>query len=150
ANLFDLQVDSPAGKILQLLLQNLHVLPLLADDQARPRDIENDLHFVARPFDLDPINASLGVVFLRVLFDELANLEVLEQQARKLLLRGVPAALVRNHDSGAEADRMNFLSHRNAPINCFADTKAKHEARNAKFETSTNARNSNSEMFPSF
>jgi hypothetical protein len=45
-------------------------------------------------------------------FDELPNLEVLHQEAGKLFFRGIPAALVRNHDSGAKADRMDFLTHR--------------------------------------
>ena len=45
------------------------------------------------------------------LLDELAELQVLEQQAAEFLLRGIPAALPAFHDSDTETDRIDFLTH---------------------------------------
>jgi hypothetical protein len=44
--------------------------------------------------------------------NELADLLVLDQEVRKLLLRGVPAALPPEHDPGAKTDRIDFLTHK--------------------------------------
>ena len=60
ADFLDLQVHAAAGQVLQLFLQDFDVLPLLADDQARPGDVQHDLHLVARPLDLDPVDARLA------------------------------------------------------------------------------------------
>ena len=49
-------------------------------------------------------------------FDELADLVVFDQQVGELLLRGVPAALPADHDAGAKADRIDFLTHRSSQL----------------------------------
>ena len=75
----DLDVDPPADQVLQLALQPLDLLPLAADDDARPRGVQDDLDFVAGPLDFDLGNAGEPVLVL----DEVADLEVLDQQVRK-------------------------------------------------------------------
>ena len=104
----DLDVDPPADQVLQLVLQPLDLLPLAADDDARPGRVQDDLHFVAGALDLDLGNAGELVLVL----DELAELVVLDQQVGKLLLRGIPAALPADHDAGAKAGRIDFLTHK--------------------------------------
>src|SRR4029450_8164715 len=79
--------------------------------QTGPGDVQNDLYFVPRPLDLDPVDPGLRIVFLRMLLDEFADLEIFEQQARKLLLGCVPPALVGHHDPDAEPDWRDFLTH---------------------------------------
>ena len=84
ADFFNLQIDAAADQVLQLLLQQLDLLTLLADDQTGPSHVQHDLHFVARPLDLDLVDA--GVAILRLLgmvLDEVANLLVLDQQRRR-------------------------------------------------------------------
>ena len=103
----DLDVDPPADQVLQLVLQLLDLLTLAADDHARPGGVQDDLHFVARPLDLDLRDAG-ELVLLR---DVLADLVIFDQQVRELLLRGVPAALPAEHDAGAETDWIDFLTH---------------------------------------
>jgi hypothetical protein len=44
--------------------------------------------------------------------NELADLEIFDQQIREFLLRRVPAALPTEHDPGAKTDRIDFLAHR--------------------------------------
>jgi hypothetical protein len=46
-----------------------------------------------------------------MLLDELPNLEILGEKLLELLLGGVPAALPTDHDAGAEAYGIDFLTH---------------------------------------
>src|SRR5204862_7670199 len=83
----------------------------LADDQPRAGDVQNHLHFVARPLDLNPVNPRALVGLGRMVLDEIPNPEIFHQQRPKLLLARIPAALPVPHDSHAEADRIDFLTH---------------------------------------
>src|SRR5262249_724451 len=85
-------------------------LALAADNDARPGRVQNDLHLVAGPLDLDLRNAGELVLAL----DEVAQLQVFQQQVRELCLGSVPAALPAHHDAGAEAGRIDFLPHSSA------------------------------------
>ena len=51
-----------------------------------------------------PANLYLSLTNLR-------SLVVFDQQVRKLLLRGIPAALPADHDAGAKTDWIDFLTH---------------------------------------
>src|SRR5262249_23206666 len=76
----------------------------------------------ARSFNLDPSNPGARILLL----DEAANLLVLDQKVREILLVGVPLAQPVHHDAGAEASRSYLLSHNSArlPGPTWADPRA--------------------------
>src|SRR5262249_9180109 len=83
----DLDLDPAPGQGLQLLLELLDLGPLPADDHTGPGGEQEDGDGVTGPLDLDPGDAGVAVLPL----DELADLEVLDQEVGELLLGGVPA-----------------------------------------------------------
>src|SRR5262249_31634608 len=68
---------------------------------------EKDGDGIPRPLDLDLGDAGIAVLTL----DELANLEVLDQEVAEFVLRCVPAAPPVLHDPHAEPGRSNLLAH---------------------------------------
>ena len=73
----------------EFLLKLVDLLPLAADDHARPGAVEDHLDLVARPLDLDLGNRRGAILRL----EKSRTLTVLDQQVAELLLGGIPAAL---------------------------------------------------------
>ena len=87
-------------------------LPLLADDQARPRHMEHHLDFIARPLDLNAVDARVAILsLLRMILDKMPDLMIFKQQAGEFLLGCVPAAFPAQHNSGTKTDWIDFLTH---------------------------------------
>src|SRR5262249_38675272 len=107
ADLDNLDLDAAPGQALELFLELVDLRPLAADDDAGPRGRQKDRHGVARPFDLDLGDARVAVLAL----DELADLEILDQEVAKLVLGGIPAAPPVLHDPHAKPGRSNLLAH---------------------------------------
>ena len=91
----------------ELLAQHLDVRALLADDDARTGGVDRDAALLVRALDDDACHAGL----LAFLVDELADLDVLEQQVAVVLGVGVPAAVPGAVDLEAHADRIDFVTH---------------------------------------
>jgi hypothetical protein len=109
--IYRLDLDVAAGQVLQLARQLVDLGALLADDHADAGRVDEHHHLLARPLDLDLGDLRTGVLPL----DVLAELDVLDQQVREVLLAGVPVGLPVGHDAGAKASRSNFLPHANHP-----------------------------------
>ena len=109
-DLLDFQINPASDQVLQFVLQGFDILAFLADNQARSRDMENHLDLDTGSFDLDAVNSS-GTT-LGIILDEVPYLLILQQQARKFLLGGKPAAFPAEGNTGAETNWINFLAHR--------------------------------------
>src|SRR5262249_24111053 len=84
ADLERLDLDPPVGEVFEVLGQLVDLRALLADDHADLRRVNVDDHLLAGPLDLD-----LGDPRARVfLFDVLADLLVLDEEVREVLLVG--------------------------------------------------------------
>src|SRR5581483_6721581 len=105
-HLLDVQVDLLAGPRLELVLEPLHLGPLAADDDARPRGVDGDPHPVGGAIQVDPRDA--GVVE-RVL-DVAPDLAVLVEEVG-VLLRREPARAPRPRGAEPEPDRVDLLPH---------------------------------------
>ena len=91
---------------LEVLLERLDPRAALADDDARPRGVDVDLHLVGGALDLDARDARVAELLLH----ELAEVDVLVEPLRVVLLL-VPLRVPGLDDAEAEPDRMDFLSH---------------------------------------
>src|SRR5207253_9031769 len=107
-DLLDLDLNPAARQRLQLLLNPLDLGPLAADDHAGPGGEQDHLDGVPGPLDLDPGDGGIAILGL----DELADLEVLDEQLAELVLRGVPPAPPVLVDADPEPGRVDFLAHR--------------------------------------
>src|SRR5260370_3052633 len=72
-----------------------------------PGRVDEDRDLLPRPMDADLGDPRLPIALL----DELADLLVLDQKLREVLLAGVPGAQPIDHDPGAEPGRSNLLAH---------------------------------------
>jgi len=106
-DLFNLDIDPASGERLQLFLDPLDFRPLATDDHARAGGEEDDLHGVAGAFDLDLGDAGERVLFL----DELADLEVFDQEVAEFMLVGVPTTAPVLVNADAESGGMGLLAH---------------------------------------
>src|SRR5688572_26290614 len=86
ANLLDVDVDRHAEHFLQLAAERLDVLPLLSDHHAWTRTVDRDLRGLGRTLDHDPADRRVR----ELLLEEIANLDVFLQHARKILAVGIP------------------------------------------------------------
>src|SRR5207249_1722040 len=110
-DLLDVEVDLLLRPRLQLVLEPLHLGPLAADDDARPRGRHGDPGAIRRALDVDPRDA--GVVEL--VLDVAPDLHVLVQQLG-VVLGCEPARRPRPRDAQAKADRMCLLAHYFFPL----------------------------------
>src|SRR5262249_16149752 len=81
-------------------------LALLADDDARTRGLDGDVHLLRRALDLDTAHRSI----LQLLGEELAHAEVRVHVYRELLLARVPLRHPVAGDAGSNAVRVDFLT----------------------------------------
>ena len=91
-----------------LLAQLVDIGALLADDDARTSRVDIDAALLVRALDHDLRDRGL----LEAFHQRLADLHVLVQQLAVLGLVGVPARVPGAVDAEAQADRIDFLSHR--------------------------------------
>src|SRR5262249_36782046 len=93
-------------------LELLDLRALAADDHARSCRREQHRHRVAGPLDLDLGDPREAVLVL----DELADLEIFDEQVAEFVLGGVPAAAPVLHDPHAKPGRSNLLAHEITPL----------------------------------
>src|SRR5688572_15076152 len=86
ANLFDVDVYRHAEHFLQLTAKRLDVLAFLANHDTWTRAVDRDLRVLGRTLDHDPADRRVR----ELLLEEIANLDVLLQHARKILGVGIP------------------------------------------------------------
>src|SRR5690606_588494 len=91
----------------RLLAQRLDVGALAADDDARAGGMDRHAALLVRTLDDDAADAGL----LGILVDELADLEILEQQVAIVLAVGEPAAVPGAVDLQAHPDGVDLLTH---------------------------------------
>src|SRR4029077_2341846 len=103
AHIVDAHVEERGG----LLAQLLDVLALLADDDARARGLDGDVHLLRGALDEDAADGS----FLEPLLEKLAYAEISMHVHRELLLAGVPAAGPVAGNAEPYAERVDFLAH---------------------------------------
>ena len=106
-DLDDVHVDLLAGQRLELPAELVYLGALAADDEARTRAVQEDVDLLALALDLDLRDAGELVLAL----DELADVEVLDQEVLELALRRVPALAPVLGDPEPEARRQYFLPH---------------------------------------
>ena len=88
--------------------QLLDVLALLADDDARTRRMDRDVHLARRAFDLDAADRGLDEPLLQELAHEVIRVHV----RREVLRRCIPLRSPLARDAEANSDRIDFLTHR--------------------------------------
>src|SRR3954465_7240285 len=106
-DLDDVQRHVGRGHLAELLPQFLDVGALLADDHARARGVDGNAAELGRAVDHHLRDRRLR----QRLHDEIADLEILEQQAAVIGAFRVPAAVPGPVDLQPEADRGGFLTH---------------------------------------
>src|SRR4051794_10916325 len=106
-NFFDLNIDAAADQVLQFILQLIDLLPLSANDDARPGGVKNNLHFITGALDFN-LGDPRKLVFLRHV---LTDLVIFQQKRSKLFLRGIPPAFPADHDARAKTNWIDLLTH---------------------------------------
>jgi len=102
----DVHAHAPAGQLLQLRPQLVHLLAAAADDDARLRRVDGDDHLVGVALQLHARDGGVR----QPLEDQLADAKVLMQEVRVVLVR-VPLALPRVEDAEAKADWVDLVTH---------------------------------------
>src|SRR5690606_3637152 len=107
ADFFDVHVNRHAHQTLQVGLENLDVLALLADHDTRTSRVDGDACILGRTLDDHAANRSV----LQLLLQVLAYLGILNQHACVRLVVGIPTRRPVAANSKPEPGRMYFLSH---------------------------------------
>src|SRR6185503_382597 len=88
--------------------QLLDVLALLADDDARTRGVNRDVHLARGTLDLDAADRSFDQLLLQELADDVIGVQV----RREVLRGGIPLRRPVAGDAETNADRIDFLTHK--------------------------------------
>ena len=102
----DIDKDIAVGALLQFHLELVDLGALAANDDARPRRLDDDAQLVARPLDPEGADARRLELFLELLLE----LEIFQQQLGVIALHE-PARFPRLGVAQPESVRMNFLTH---------------------------------------
>ncbi len=111
-DLDDVEEHFAVGELRQVLAELVDVRALLADQDARPRGVHGHPALLVRTLDDDLGDAGLPPL----LHDEVTHLEVLVEELRVLAAACVPARVPGAVDADTKADRIDFLTHRQAPF----------------------------------
>ena len=107
AHLDDVEMQLARGQCGKTRAQLLDIRALLADDDTGAGGMDRDAALLVRTLDDDAAHARL----LAFLLDELADLQILEQQVAIVLGVGIPAAVPGAVHLQAHTDRIDFVTH---------------------------------------
>ena len=101
------QVQFAVGHVGNLLAQHFDVCAFLADDDTRTRGVDCDAALFVRTFNNHTADAGL----LALVLDEIADLEIFQQQVTVILGVCIPAAVPGPVDAEPQPNGVNFLAH---------------------------------------